>query len=296
MLLLDIINLAVDENQSLTSVLRKCLILADELRNEPLKRWASQELNGYKTPDDVPEYRVVAAPAKGNFVNLAWKLNGQNIASVSLEENHRHFAEIVKLWEPISAYEHTIKQRGTLVYEWNSNMVGFYQDRLSDDFRLVNAWQEVTKGTIVGLLDVIRTRILEMALEIKSTVGETDDALRHVEPAKVESVNQTIINHIGTMVVAGGNANVRSNIQNTAIMVGDWKQLEAALKNLSVPDAELTQLSEAVKLDGPQKMGSKTMEWIKTAAPKVLIGGVKVGVEVGKAVLTDLIKRHLGLS
>jgi AbiTii len=123
-------------------------------------------------------------------------------------------------------------------------MVGFYQNRLSDDFTLVNAWQEVTKGTIVGLLDMIRTRILEMALEIKSTVGKTDDALRHVAPAKVKSVKQTIINHIGTMVVAGGNANVRSNIQNTAITVGDWKQLEAALKNLSVPNSELTQLSE----------------------------------------------------
>ena len=53
-LLDDIINLAVDGKQPLPDILRKCLLLAYELKNERLKTWANQELNGYEPALDLP--------------------------------------------------------------------------------------------------------------------------------------------------------------------------------------------------------------------------------------------------
>jgi len=67
-LLDDIINLAIDGKQPLPDILRKCLLLGHELKNERLKTWAKQELDGYKSGKDVPEYRIVPAQAKGNFI------------------------------------------------------------------------------------------------------------------------------------------------------------------------------------------------------------------------------------
>ena len=49
MLLDDIIELATDDKQPITVLLRKCLILASQLKNERLKAWANKELNGYRT-------------------------------------------------------------------------------------------------------------------------------------------------------------------------------------------------------------------------------------------------------
>jgi transposase InsO family protein len=49
--------LATDDKQSITILLRKCLILAGQLKNERLKTWVNQELNGYDSPETVPEYR-----------------------------------------------------------------------------------------------------------------------------------------------------------------------------------------------------------------------------------------------
>jgi hypothetical protein len=67
-LLDDIINAAIDGKQPLPDILRKCLLLGHELKNDRLKEWANQELNGYTSAKDVPDYRIVPALAKGDFV------------------------------------------------------------------------------------------------------------------------------------------------------------------------------------------------------------------------------------
>jgi hypothetical protein len=67
MLLDDIIDLATDNKQPITVLLRKCIILASQLKNERLKVWANKELNGYDANDDLPPYRVLTTLARGNF-------------------------------------------------------------------------------------------------------------------------------------------------------------------------------------------------------------------------------------
>ena len=53
-LLDEIIDLAAREQGSVATLLRKCLVLAHTLKNERLKTWAENELNGYRN-DEVPE-------------------------------------------------------------------------------------------------------------------------------------------------------------------------------------------------------------------------------------------------
>jgi hypothetical protein len=53
----EIINMAADGKHQLPDALRKCLILAFELKNDKLKEWAEKELNGYNRGDIISEYR-----------------------------------------------------------------------------------------------------------------------------------------------------------------------------------------------------------------------------------------------
>src|SRR5438067_1878625 len=62
-LLDDIINLAIDGKQPLPDILRRCLLLGHDLKNERLRAWANQELNGYDSTNGLPDYRVVLAGA-----------------------------------------------------------------------------------------------------------------------------------------------------------------------------------------------------------------------------------------
>jgi hypothetical protein len=58
-LLREIQDEVIDANQPLTSVLRKARVLADELDNDPLRQWASHELNGYPHEAELPPYRAL---------------------------------------------------------------------------------------------------------------------------------------------------------------------------------------------------------------------------------------------
>jgi hypothetical protein len=61
----DIVDGAVDDKVSLATLLRKCLVLADKLKNNKLKRWVLSELNGYESQDALPEYRILNINAVG---------------------------------------------------------------------------------------------------------------------------------------------------------------------------------------------------------------------------------------
>src|SRR6266404_2079789 len=102
-----IIELAVDDERSVSVLLRKCLVLAHELKNERLKTWAEKELNGYGGSDDeVPAYRKIDIIAKGNFRGpFNGQINNQPLPSVVLDKKDRNFAESATLAQPIISYE-----------------------------------------------------------------------------------------------------------------------------------------------------------------------------------------------
>ena len=66
-LLKEIRNAAVDANVPIANVLRKCAVLGTQLKNNELRDWAFQELNGYGSEAEVPDYRRVMAPLTGNL-------------------------------------------------------------------------------------------------------------------------------------------------------------------------------------------------------------------------------------
>lgn len=303
-LLDDIINLAVNGNQPLPDILRKCLLLGHELKNEQLKTWANQELNGYRSGRDVPEYRIIPALARGNFVGpFHAQYNRHLIPSVVLEEKHREFAERVFLVQSVSAYADVLKERdnkssgGFLTFNWDPNMVGYYQEKLMQGgFICHAAWQEIPVSALAEMLDTIRNRTLNMALQIKDELGTSYSNLRKVESGETESKIQSIIfqNTGGNTTVAFGHANVDASQHQTVIAVGDRKALDKVLTNAGLDKQDLDALTDAIQTDG-EKPGNTVGEWIKRNASKVLSGGVKVGAHIGQEILTAWIKAHYGI-
>src|SRR5216684_2213478 len=173
MLLDEIIELATDNKQSLTVLLRKCLVLAHQLKNDRLKAWANQELNGYESADGLPEYRVIGAPAIGDFSGrFQSALQNWPIPPALLEEKHRDFAQKVYLVQAISVYEDVALRSddGTIQYDWPPNLVLYYQNRIKFNQPMVlnYARQTVSKHSVIELVDTIRNRTLNMALEFQA--------------------------------------------------------------------------------------------------------------------------------
>ena len=303
-LLDDIINLAIDGKQPLPDILRKCLLLGHELKNDQLRAWANQELNGYEFGKDVPEYRIIPAPAKGNFIGpFHAQFNGHIIPSAVLEKRHREFAERVYLLQSVTAYVDVLEERnvnssrGSLSFSWPGNMVAYYQEKLMQGgFICHAAWQEISPSAVAEMLDTIRNRTLNMALQIKDELGTSYTNLPDIEPGETASRIQNIVfqNTGGNTTVAFDRANVDASQHQLVITVGNREALDKALIGAGLEKHDLNSLTDAIGADG-DKPRDRVNDWIKKNASKVLTGGVRVGTHIGQEILTAWIKAHYGL-
>jgi len=294
-LLDDIIRLAQDDTQSLPNLLRKCLILASELKDARLRAWANQELDGYEAPRDeqVPAYRRVHANAYGTFAGPfnAWS-NKHIVIPAVMDEEHKHWAEMVDLIQSVSALDDLVKMdntQGVLVSHWRPNMVAYYSDKLWPGWICHDAWQEIPKSVLVQVLDTVRNKTLRMALEIREEVGGSD--LAHVSESVTERVHSIVINNLGGNVSVGD----MDVSRQTVIIAGDRKTLDEALTKVGLDKSDLNELSEAILVDGGSKPGNRVTAWVQSKAGKVVVGGFKVATSVGQQLLTDWLLIHYGL-
>jgi AbiTii len=303
MLLDDIIELSTDSKQSVTGLLRKCLILGNKLGNARLRDWANQELNGYISEDDLPEYRIVPAAAKGYMTGpFGSGIKNFPIPPALLDKEHVRYATKVYLTASVSEYEELLRSKSDgFKLEWSANLTLYYQDRIEtqNGCCLAHAWQQVGRSAFVRVLEAVRNRTLNLALDIQASVGQTDKELERITPESAAMVEKTVNNYIygGTNVLASGQSHISGNIQQTqnTINTGQRDQLDSALRMLGLSQTDIDQLSVAIKTDHPQKMGSRVMEWIKHSAPSVAVGGVKLVATLGQNILVEYLKMYYGI-
>jgi hypothetical protein len=297
----EIIDLATDAKHPLSLVLRKCLILGYQLKNDRLKSWANQELNGYDSREGLPTYRALHVGAHGNFASAFQQMNNFSIPSFMLDKEDRDWAEKLELHESVSSYEEIVgsSASGSILVEWPGNMVLKYQSKFfQGQMALIKAWQQIPRSVLVQVLDTVRNRTLNMALELKGEIGGTED-MKEITPSKSAKIEQTVVNNIfgGTAYFASGHGTITAttNTQNI-ISVGNRTQLDSVLRGVGLSDEDLGELTEAEKADGGKKMGTRVMDWIKKNAPKAVVGGVKLGADITKEVLVAYLKQYAGVS
>src|SRR5579863_1874572 len=116
-----------NEPPPLTSVLRQCILLSDQLKAPLLRTWAERELTGYSDPKDVPDYRIVNVGAYGNFAGIGVRYQARPIPVGKLKPEHQWAAIVRRLTEPVGAYESLDgSSKNVLIYDWPSDMIAYY--------------------------------------------------------------------------------------------------------------------------------------------------------------------------
>jgi hypothetical protein len=298
-LLDEIIELASDDKESIGNLLRKCLILEQQVKNEKFRAWLNKELDGYDQDAELPSYRTFNCINKGVFFGFAGRvLHDQPLSLHVLDDKDRKIVERCTLLQPAASYDGRPEKAGDAALPWNPYLTVKYQTKFFSDSDLVlnRAWQEIPGSILVGLTEQIRTRVLRFALELKNNLPMETASAKQIAPAIVE--RSVVTNIYGGNILIAAHAEQISQVINQDVTVGDFSSLSKALGEIGVTEEGLRQLSnvlEADKSSGRPTLGEKTKTWVADIGKYLGKQGVKVGVEVAKQVATKWIMQHTGL-
>jgi AbiTii len=80
------------------TLLRKCLVLQQQVKNEKFRAWLDRELDGYDQMEELPPYRVFNCVNKGLFIGGGAMLKDQPIPLEAATFSLLHMPRISLRW------------------------------------------------------------------------------------------------------------------------------------------------------------------------------------------------------
>lgn len=190
-----------------------------------------------------------------------------------------------------------------LTIKWSGDAIAIYQDRelYSNGLQLASAWQVISQQVLVGILETIRTRVLDFILQIEQTLG--DELLKETEETILKSSDQEKISQVfhNTIYTNDGNVAIGNtgSVKQTIINVkqGNLESLKEYLSELGINKQQISELEDAIERDGePQEeIGSEVSNWIMSITVFALKGGLSVASNLVASLLASAILRYYGM-
>lgn len=185
-LLTEIIDGASGESVGVPTLLRKLKILGARTDTARLGEWVGHELDGYPDVSELPSYRgPFPTPVLGHFMGtFGSEMRNIPIPPSTLPEEIREgplFA--VRIPNSVAQIEE-IASKPDAQFAWPADAVRYYNaglasgriDRvLSEDMLLAQAFRSMPRQIFVGVLDAVRTRGLDLALELERVAPQADE-------------------------------------------------------------------------------------------------------------------------
>lgn len=304
-LLRDIQNAAISSEVEISTLLRKCKVLAARLGHSEFTKWVDQELNGYSNIEEIPSYRMLTVQSKGHFAGLFGSaINNGNIPLLSVPEKLRPSLSKSYCNQPISVYDALIKSSdgGNFQEQWPPDLIALYGENIYQNMNCLAAWKEIPHGSIVALIDNVRNKILNFVIEIESespNAGEVEIGRPAISSEKVSQVfNTTIYGSVGN--ISDGSTNVKqTSIIN--VIKDDFTSLKNQLLELNIPESEINELEKAIKGDSKSEViknkefGPKVTNWLGSLILKSAKGLIPIIQGLAANIITKAIFLFYGI-
>jgi hypothetical protein len=305
-LLQEIITGATDGTKPVSELLRSMQVLAVRGGARDLQSWVKKERDGYGDYDVLPSYR---GPFSVNpKAHLAGPFNSQirnmELPRGAFPEEFYHLFEI-RFYQRMAEMEDLIaKDVNKLHMPWPADAVALANGlmnsgriRLIEMHGLVSAWTPVGRAAMVRTVDAVRSRILDLALELEGVSPELGDVAGSTAEHKEEISAKFQMNITAHTVNVG--ETVFPNYGVVAVTTGDTGSLEKYLRALQVTDEaaidELTRAVESGEVGDLQKEDSRLMKAMKRVGGLVGTASVNAGTSSGFQLVQKAVEGYLGL-
>lgn len=295
----EIRNAAVN-GDDLGLVLRKCLILAYQLRYEPMIAWVKSELNGYPAARDtpLPDYRKSSGNITVHITNDVWERKSYILPYVAMIAEFRPEMEQLRIYQGVDelADLRTMPPEN-LAVPLHSNFFRMIQIALVDEgISLISAAIPMPPGHIAGILGAIRNRIIEFTLQMEDEFPNLEwDSLQpspQVQAAAAIHYQTTIVGNVDTLSV-GQTGDIIREITGQ-VQPGNWQSLDSFLREMGIADNDIGELNRLLDHAETSEadIGEEAKTWIQRASSKFSEVGGKTMVNISTSLLTQAIAAY----
>ena len=297
-LLEDIQNAAADPSSSVSTLLRKCKILAERLGNQRLEDWIVWESDGYPEDIPVPKYRIWKLQVRGNFLGPYSNLNHAPISALKLPQNVRKSYNEYKCRLSIASIESAIKNENQMVLT-TGGLASTLGRSVYPNMTCVECWAEFSIGDCIELLNAVRNRVLDFSLVLwkaNPAVGKPNSNAQKLLSADgiTQSVNQTF-----NTTVHGGTANLVGTANRSSIEFNigphDFESVRRVLQGNGMSKKDIAELEDAFDEDerphSPNQFGPKVSSWIAGMMKKASEGTWNIGIGAAGQLLANVISK-----
>jgi hypothetical protein len=292
---------ASDSRVPIGNLLRKCQILAARLDNAPLRDWVNHELNGYPADAAIPDYRVgLPTLLCGDFQNLAWRVSHQVLPIDGLPADIQERVGSQDLREGVAELEHIQRtaEGGAIRLYLSPNLwAGLAGIVGVQGYAPTNMWRELSASQIEGLLDQVRNRALNLALEIERLDPRAGGSAGGSGAVSADRVTQVF-----NAVIMGENvqyAPASANAYQTIVKQGDLDSLNARLRELGIDEADLDELAHAIDADGGATgigPGPNVNGWLGRVTMRLARTAGGIGASASAGLIAAAVAKFLGLA
>ncbi len=204
---------ALDPSTSIPDLLRKTKVVAVKLDRMDAAAWVEHELNGFPNQADVPTYRTVTG-------EMRWLNPVRGWCPLLVPDNDaRRLLSTQQVRQAISELEAMLKPNaeGELYVAFHPKLVQDIQKLIGFEIGGAGLW--FGKSCVVRILDAVRTRVLDWAVELERAGVRGEGTLSFSKRDREAAAHVTYNIHVGGSVT-GNVGGVSGNAVVSATHVG----------------------------------------------------------------------------
>lgn len=279
----DLIKEIAYDKITLTQALTRAKLIAYKIENETFKNWITNELEGYKSGKDAPNYRVIEVETVGSVVDSLGR--SYEIQIGIAPETKKQFNLDLYTWhvnEGIAALERMLsKASGDFIYmqlgpEATEFIGQFIQ--LPYGVTLKHLLKKIGVSMLFDISNKTKQSLLDTLLELDKEFPNLENEFGTME--EKSKANQIITNNIHGNV-SNTNFGIGENFsQKQTINQSQINETISELRELGVDNSDIQDLEEIIqsKEKSKEPIHKKLMQWAGNVAKKSVEKGIELQI------------------
>ena len=172
-----------------------------------------------------------------------------------------------------------------------AEMCGYITYHVANGSTLISGRISASKNLIVGLVNNVRSRLLEFLLQLQKDFP--DDKNYKMNEEKIDNIfSGTIIGD--NNVILSGNRNTQS--VSYGVKIGDLESLISELRKTKIEENDLIELKKIIKEEKPdnQVYGTRLKKWYSKMLEKSIEGSWNLPVNLASNIISGALKSYFG--